>query len=215
LNSHLHQLLQQQKIYWTQRGAIKWVKFGDECMTFFHANASMRLRKNSITSLMDDNGLEHFLHDEKAQLPWDAFKGRMGTSEFTHLYYDLGSLLAMDDDLAALEAPFSKEEIDSINANLPNNRSPGPDGFTGEFIKKCWPIIAEDFYKLCEAFYEGNICLQSVNSSFITLVPKTDSPSKVGDYRPISLLNSSIKLLTKLLAERLQRVIMRLIHKNQ
>jgi hypothetical protein len=187
LNSHLLQLLNQQKIYWTQRGAIKWVKFGDECTAFFHANASIRLRKNSITSLMDDNGLEHFLHDEKAR----------------------------DEDLAALEAPFSKEEIDSIIANLPNNKSPGHDDFNGEFLKKCWPIIAEDFYKLCDAFYEGNLCLQSINSSFITLIPKIDNPSKVGDYRPISLLNSSIKLLTKILAERLQRVIMRLIHKNQ
>jgi hypothetical protein len=79
LNSHLIQLLNQQKIYWTQRGAINWVKFGDECTAFFHANASIRLRKNSITSLVDDNGQEHFLHDEKAQLLWDAFKNRMGT----------------------------------------------------------------------------------------------------------------------------------------
>jgi hypothetical protein len=89
LNSHLIQLLNQQKIYWTQRGARKWVKFGDECTAFFHANASIRLRKNSITSLADDNGQEHFLHDEKAQLLWDAFKSRMGTSDFSHMYYVL------------------------------------------------------------------------------------------------------------------------------
>jgi hypothetical protein len=42
-----------------------------------------------------------------------------------------------------------------------------------------------------------------------------DSPAKVSDYRPISLLNTSIKILTKLLANRLHQVIMDLIHKNQ
>jgi hypothetical protein len=47
------------------------------------------------------------------------------------------------------------------------------------------------------------------------LVPKNDSPSTVGDFRPISLLNYSLKLLTKLLAERLQKVIIKLLHKNQ
>jgi hypothetical protein len=57
--------------------------------------------------------------------------------------------------------------------------------------------------------------MQSINGSHIVLVPKKDNPSKVGDYMPISLLNSSIKLLTKLLANRLQKVITRLIHKNQ
>jgi hypothetical protein len=56
--------------------------------------------------------------------------------------------------------------------------------------------------------------MQSINDSHIVLVPKRDNPTKVGDYRPISLLNLSVKLLTKLLANRLQKVIMKLIHKN-
>jgi hypothetical protein len=43
---------------------------------------------------------------------------------------------------------------------------------------------------------------------------KKDNPCKVRDYMPISLLNSRIKLLTKLLANRLQKVIIKLIHKN-
>jgi hypothetical protein len=47
------------------------------------------------------------------------------------------------------------------------------------------------------------------------MIPKIDNPSKVGDFRPISLLNNSIKLLTKLLANRLQRFISRAVHQNQ
>jgi hypothetical protein len=61
---------------------------------------------------------------------------------------------------------------------------------------------------------EGNLCLRSINSSFITLIPKCEDPSRVGDFRPISLLNSSIKLLTKLLVERLRQVILRFVHAN-
>jgi retron-type reverse transcriptase len=51
--------------------------------------------------------------------------------------------------------------------------------------------------------------------SHITLLPKVDGPRSVSEYRPISLLNTSIKIITKLLANRLQRVILDLIHKNQ
>jgi hypothetical protein len=76
-------------------------------------------------------------------------------------------------------------------------------------------VIAPDYYELCGKFYEGSICMQSINDSYVTLIPKNSSPSSVGDYRPISLLNTSVKVPTKLLANRLQRVITNLVHQNQ
>jgi retron-type reverse transcriptase len=57
--------------------------------------------------------------------------------------------------------------------------------------------------------------MQSINGSHIVLVPKKDNPLRVGDFRPISLLNSSMKILTKILANRLQKIILKLIHINQ
>ena len=57
--------------------------------------------------------------------------------------------------------------------------------------------------------------LQSINDAYITLIPKIHSPAGPNDYRPISLLNSSLKLLTKVLANRLQQKILELVHINQ
>jgi hypothetical protein len=74
---------------------------------------------------------------------------------------------------------------------------------------------AQDFYDLCDNFHQGNICLKSINGSYIILVPKKDNPQKVGDYRLISLLNNNMKILTKLLANRLQSSMTKLVHKNQ
>lgn len=97
---------------------------------------------------------------------------------------------------------------------LTNGKSSRPDGFTNEFFKKRWSIIKHGFYNLCKAFQHNNLCLQSINSSFITLIPKVESPLHAFDFRPISLLNISLKLVTKLLANRLQRVIKQIIHKE-
>jgi hypothetical protein len=116
--------------------------------------------------------------------------------------------------LYVLEAPFTMEEIEAIIGSLPSNKSLGPNGFNTDFMKKCWNIIAPDFFELCTGFYNGTICMQSINVSYITLILKKDVP-KNGGYRPISLLNSSIKLLTKILANSLQKVIKNLIHRNQ
>jgi hypothetical protein len=118
-------------------------------------------------------------------------------------------------DLSFLEAPFSPEEIDAVVKEFPNNKCPGPDGFNAEFLKKCWPIIKKDFYDLCNQFYVGNLCLQSINKCFITLVPKKENSETAHDFRPISLLNCTLKLLTKLLANRLQTIIQSIIHENQ
>lgn len=130
------------------------------------------------------------------------------------MLFDLPDLLNLVDDLEWLEGPFSIKKIDDIIAQLPSDKSTGPDRFNIDFIKRCWPVIAQDFYDLYEAFYDGMVCVQRINRSYITLVPKKDSSEGVNDYRPISLL-SSIKLITKLLADWLQHVNMKLIHQNQ
>jgi retron-type reverse transcriptase len=127
----------------------------------------------------------------------------------------LRALLQPLHGLEALSTPFSHAEIDDVIKKMPVDKAPGPDGFNGMFLKSCWNIIREDFYKLCQDFWEGNISLQSLNNSLITLIPKKLSPEEVNDYRPISLLNCALKVITKLLADRLQKWILLLVHHNQ
>lgn len=76
-------------------------------------------------------------------------------------------------------------------------------------------MLKADFYSLCHEFYNLNVDIRCINSSFITLVPKKENPERVSDFRPISLLNTSMKILTKLLSNRLQKVILKVIHMNQ
>ena len=106
-----------------------------------------------ITSLEDSLGNLLSDHQTKANILWEAYKDRLGQSEFTSMLLDLGSLLRAHQDLSFLEEPFTHEEIDSVVASLPSDKSPGPYGFNTDFIKKCWPIIKHDFYNLCQEFF--------------------------------------------------------------
>jgi hypothetical protein len=202
-------------LYWKQRGSIKWAQLGDAGTHFFHANATIRHRNNLISHLTNRQGFTVCQHKDKEEIIWLEFKQRLGITEFTGFTIDPGILIETDNNLQDLENPFSQQEIDAVIKNLPNFKSLGPDGFNNEFIKASWDIIKQDFYRLCSSFQENTSCIQSINSSYITLIPKTQDPQTLNDFRPISLLNTSIKFITKLLANRLQGKIMGLIHKNQ
>jgi hypothetical protein len=193
---------------------VRWVTFGDENSKLFQAMATHSFRRNYISSLQLEDGSFVSDHKLKPGLLWRSFKDRLGVSEFNGFLFDLTPLIQVV-PLPVLDDPFSKEEIDAAVKEMPSDHAPGPDGFNGFFMKHCWSIIAEDFYRLCENFFQGTIDLECINGSFITLIPKKDSPSTVNDYRPISLLNYSLKLLTKLLANRLQKVITSVVHQNQ
>jgi hypothetical protein len=139
----------------------------------------------------------------------------MGMTSSPNMLFHLSELINPVEDLDNLVAPFQADEIDGIVKHMPSDKAPGPDGFNGLFLKKCWQYIKGDFYFLCSQFYDGHVNLECINTSYITLVPKMDSPQTVNDYRPISLMNISLKLITKILADRLQLVILRLVHQNQ
>lgn len=75
--------------------------------------------------------------------------------------------------------------------------------------------MSPDFYRLVADFHNGIVNIQSINYSFTTLIPKKDSAITPGDFRPISLINCTLKIITKLVANRLQKIILELVHKNQ
>jgi mannosylglycoprotein endo-beta-mannosidase len=179
---------------------------GDENTKFFHTRATINYRHNHISMLKNQDLAEISDHDGKASILWNDFKDRMGTSDKPNMHFNLSELFGevMDEDTKnELEIPFSEKEIEDVVKELPNEKSPGLDGFNNEFIKNCWSIIGKDIKEFIKDFYNGNVSLESINSSYITLVPKMDSPSTPNDFRPISLLNSVLKIITKLLANRI------------
>jgi hypothetical protein len=67
----------------------------------------------------------------------EAFKEILGISDNPEMLFNLDELLERANDLRCLVEPFTHEEIDAVVASLPSNKSPGPDGFNMDFIKKC------------------------------------------------------------------------------
>ena len=119
-------------------------------------------------------------------------------------------------DLSRLNQEITSTEIEAVIKILPKNKSPGPDDFTGEFYhtfrEGLLPILLKHFQKITEertlpnSFYEATI----------TLIPTPHKDNtKKENYRPISPMSIDTKLLSKILANRIQQHIKKLIHHDQ
>jgi hypothetical protein len=81
---------------------------GDASTKFFHANATIKYRRNLITALEDSTGHLVTTHEEKAEQTWISFKERMGVSSFSGINFSLANLLNSEHDISSLVAPFEK-----------------------------------------------------------------------------------------------------------
>ncbi|XP_040947382.1 uncharacterized protein [Gossypium hirsutum] len=107
-----------------------------------------------------------------------------------------------------LEEPFLMEEIKEAVWSCDESKAPGPDGFNLCSFRKSWEILKEDLFRLMhDIFFISGKLEKSINSSFITLIPKVENPNEILDFRPICLVSSLYKIVSKVLSRRIREVV--------
>jgi hypothetical protein len=197
------------------RSRIGWLKEGDANTNFFHTHARHRKRKNFIAKLVADS-VVCTSHEDKSRAVDDFYIKLLGTTANRAHSIDLQALGIPSHDLADLDAPFSEKEVWETIKQLPSDKAPGPIGFTGGFYKACWPIIKQDMMRAVSAIWSRRFRnFDKLNSAYITLIPKVVGADQVKDFRPISLVHSFAKLITKLLSNRLAGKLNEMVSPNQ
>jgi hypothetical protein len=215
LVSDLEASLLQEEISWIQKSRVRWLKEGDKCTKFFHQLASANRRNNTIESLIVDGSPtsdldsigEHVVNYYESlfsePLSW---RPRLDNLEFDRLN---------GEEASSLEDPFEEREVKEVIKGMDRDKAPGPDGFSMAFFQDCWEVIKGDFMAVFEEFHARGKFVKSINSTFISLIPKVQGAKEVKDFRPISLVGGVYKIISKVLANRMRKVMDKIISKPQ
>ncbi|RVW24688.1 Transposon TX1 uncharacterized 149 kDa protein [Vitis vinifera] len=100
-------------------------------------------------------------------------------------------------------------------SELNGDKAPGPDGFPIAFWQFCWDFVKDEIMGFFKDFFERGKFVRSLNSTFLVLVPKKGGAEDLRDYRPISLVGGLYKILAKVLANRLKKVVSKVVSSSQ
>ena len=144
------------------------------------------------------------------------FDELLGTEAGRDCILDLSQLITPSPYLLELDAPFDDEEIWNAVKRLPARKAPGPDGFTAEFLRACWPTVKADFAVVFQQLYDmRGRGFARLNQALLSLLPKRADASCLRDYRPISLIHLVPKVFAKVLSLRLAPRLDALVSNNQ
>lgn len=124
------------------------------------------------------------------------------------------TLVSMRENNALTTVPVFYE-IKNAVFDMNADGAPGPDGFGGHFYQHFWDIVAVDVVSSVQDFFYTGALIPNINANIQVLIPKVPGAASMGDFRPIALANFQFKIVTKILAERLAIICMRIISPQQ
>lgn len=166
-----------------------------------------QIQKQTIAGLYDNDGI---LHSDQHTM------SRIVSNHYSELYSEhnvdpnsLNTVLRECDGhidparVDMLTRDCDDDEISRIITKLPSRRSPGPDGIPYEFYKTFWDTICADFCEVVRDILTRRELCASHKRGIIVLIPKTRTPKRPEEFRPISLLCTDYKIIMRLCAARL------------
>ena len=207
------------------RSKAKWIEDGEKNTKYFlnleKRNSNSKYIKKLITS--DNNELTDVKDIINEQLSFyeNLYSSKLKNDENTRTISN--EFLETDNipKLNALDKEFcdnklTLEECSKALKELANNKSPGSDGITTDFYKFFWTDIRSMVFESYLYSLKHNLLSQDQKLGIINLIPKKDKDLRyLKNWRPVSLLNTDYKILAKVLANRLHKVITKLVDSDQ
>eukprot|EP00253_Pinus_taeda_P016963 PITA_16963 len=221
---HIHNQLEerrkQEEIYWRKKSRVRWLKEGERNTKFFHRTIVQRRMHNKIPFIQNEEGVKVEEHEKIEEILLNHFQ-QVHQEQAVDRQRAIGKITSNIPKLVTKEhnellmRPIQIQEVDEAMAHLKEGKAPGPDGFTTTFFHVFWDLIKVEVCQVVEESKALRWLLPSLNSTFITLIPKEENSITPDKFRPIALCNILYKVISKVIANRLKPLLPMLISPEQ
>jgi len=211
--------LLQQKVYGSIiRSKAKVLDSNEKPTGYFLRKEQARARAKTISKLVTDNGditdSKDILSECCSFYSTLYSEKQVDTGLIDYFLSDVPRLEESDKELC--DGLITYDECVFALSRMANGKSPGLDGLPKEFYVKVFPIIGKHFVHMVNECLSHGVLAPSQRHGLITLICKDpDHPEKLTNWRPISLLNVDYKVISKVLTNRLSKVIGNIVHIDQ
>ena len=201
------------------RAKIDQQKYMDKPSKYFYALEKARNKSKNIIELINNKGevvnskpkildtIENFYQDLYGM-------GKTDEHEKQNIYNAL-ECLKLKENATTLGDLVDEPELRNALNQMSNNKSPGSDGLTKEFYTVFWEDLKEELIETINNIYLRGEMTDSQKMAIVKLIYKKGNPKELKNWRPISLLNIDYKLLSKIMANRLKKVMSKITGKDQ
>lgn len=224
---HIHEVRGREAMF---RSRMKWFELGEKPTKFFFNLEENNYEKKLIREVELENGeiisdpvqVNKEIRNFYQTMYTSKINGNNCTSAYEHNQKIDGFTEGLNipqlnvEEQESLEKDLTIEELKDALASFADKKSPGEGGFTKEFYQTFFDLIGKDLLNSYnDSFHKGSLSITQKRGS-ITLIPKGDvNLTNLKNWRPISLLNVDYKLLSKVLAKRMELILPKLIHTDQ
>ncbi|CAI8586855.1 unnamed protein product [Vicia faba] len=202
---------------WRQRSRALWLQEGDKNTKFFHGKADQRRRVNRIRKLKDDDGRWWMGRMHYERILTKYFKDIFSTSNPSGI---METCLVVKDKLSldnkeCCGREFTETKVEEALFQMHPLTAPEPDGLSSLFFQKYWHVVGEDVKKMVLVVLSDKQDLEEMNKTFIVLIPKFKNPKSLKEFRPISLCNVVMKIVSKSIANMPKAFMPKIIDEEQ
>ena len=201
-----------------RRSRAQWREEGENSSKYFHSLEKRRSKDKMRDVILDEHGneldgIKNILYIQR------NFYEKLYASEVLNTGEENRFLKAAkklsQESSSLLEKRFSMDELKSAISMMKDNKTPGPDGLSVEFYKAFFNELGDELLDLYNSNFENGELCSTHYMAVIRLVYKKGDRRDLKNWRPISLQNVDMKIISKMLAERLKLVLHEIIHVDQ
>lgn len=191
LETKNNKILEDREATWKLKSRALWLECGDENTKFFQAYVRSRKLTNTIWGLRDFVGRDVKSFDGLEKLAKDHFQnlfkanGRATIANIVRLTLFFPRFVNDEDNKLLYEV--SEAKLQEVLHSFQKDKSPGPNGWSIEFFQVFYELIGQDLLAVVEESRPSNHVHAPLNSIFIALIPKSNCPQTMDDFKPISL----------------------------